>query len=126
MTEAKTEIVRTQDSLQVWSTKSGVSKNSLNIGASIPIGKATLGAKFGFQREKSKTAKSKTTQNEVHFMAVHSIPKAQININETTVALSSDAEAEIKKLRQQRRFSDLLRFYEKFGKQLTVESLSLY
>lgn len=53
MTEAKTEFNNSQNSLDSWSTKSGMSKKTLDAGISFPIGKATLGAKFGFEREKT-------------------------------------------------------------------------
>ena len=44
-------------------------------------------------------------------MAVNCVPKAQINVNETTVRLNPDAEVEINKLRRERRFGDLLRIW---------------
>lgn len=116
MAEAKTEFSNSQNSLDSWSTKSGMSKKTLDTGISFPIGKATLGAKFGFEREKTHEEKNKFATQQSSFIAVHSIPKAQISLNETTIRLSSDVEAHIKKLRRERKFSDLLRFFEKYGK----------
>lgn len=116
MAEAKTEFNNSQNSLDSWSTKSGMSKQTLDAGISFPIGKATLGAKFGFERERTHYEKNNFATQQSYFIAVHSIPKAQISLNETTIRLSSDVEAHIRKLRRERKFSDLLRFFEKYGK----------
>lgn len=112
---ATTQIVKTQNSLNYWSLVSGTSKNSVDAGLSLPFGKVTVGAKFGFERETSNSRKSSTEESETHLTAMHNIPCVQININETTVALSSSAEYDLKKLRRERRFADLMSFIDKYG-----------
>jgi hypothetical protein len=108
-----TQIVKVQTSLQQWSLESGMSKNSFDGGLSFPIGKVSIGTKFGSERERSNSARKE--KSETHFTALHIIPAAQINLNETTVLLSPDAERDIKKLRKERKFIDLLTFLDKYG-----------
>ncbi|KAK7415229.1 hypothetical protein QQZ08_012403 [Neonectria magnoliae] len=95
-----------------------MSSQSFNAGLSFPIGKATVGAKFGFKREQSNKNEQKSKEYGNAITALHLIPTAQINISETTVLLSPDAEADIKRLRQKRRFSDLLSFLMKYDTQV--------
>jgi hypothetical protein len=113
--QSTTEIIKVEDTIQQWSLQSGMSSQSFNAGLSFPIGKASVGAKFGFEREQSNRNEQKTTQHGSALTALHLIPTAQINITETTVLLSPDAEADIKKLRQKRKFSDLFTFLMKYG-----------
>ena len=88
----------------------------MDAGLSLPIGeKITVRAKSGFEREKSEKHTTETTTDDTHFTALHDLPIMQINLNETTVQLSPDAEADIKKLRKGRNFSDLLSFFKKYG-----------
>ena len=111
-----TEIAKVQSSVQAWSLQSGMSSRSMGGGLSFPIGKATVGAKAGFEREQSGEHVSEEVTDKVHFTVVHTVPTVQINLNETTVLLSPDAESDIKKLRKGRKFSDLLSFLDKYGK----------
>ncbi|KAK7409063.1 hypothetical protein QQX98_008767 [Neonectria punicea] len=113
-----TKIIKIEDTVQQWSLQSGMSSQSFNAGLSFPIGKATVGAKFGFEREQSHKNEQKSMEHGSAITALHLIPTAQINISETTVLLSPDAEADIKRLRQKRRFSDLLSFLMKYGTQI--------
>lgn len=75
-----------------------------------------MGSKLGFEREQSHQQSSDTVKDTKHFTVLHNIPFAQINLNETTVLLSPDAESDIKKLRKERKFSDLLSFFDKYGR----------
>ncbi|ETS80719.1 hypothetical protein PFICI_08248 [Pestalotiopsis fici W106-1] len=120
-----TEIIKVEDTVQQWSIQSGMSSKSFTAGISFPIGKASVGAKFGFEREQINENEQKKAERCSTLTAVHLIPTAQININETTVLLSPDAEADIKKLRQKRRFSDLFTFLMKYGMKTQRSSSSL-
>jgi hypothetical protein len=110
-----TKIQKVQTSLEQWSLESGMSKKSFEGGLSFPIGKASVGAKFGFERERSHSSKTTSETSETRYTALHTIPAVQINLNETTVLLSPDAEFDIKKLRRERKFTDLLSFFDKYG-----------
>ncbi|MCJ1428877.1 hypothetical protein MMC29_006788 [Sticta canariensis] len=114
-----TQIFKVEDSVQTWSLEVGMSSRSLEGGLSFPIGKATVGSKLGFERERSHQQSSDTVKDTEHFIVLHNIPFAQINLNETTVLLSPDAESDIKKLRKERKFSDLLAFFDKYGRFMT-------
>lgn len=113
---ATTQIVKTQDSQNHWSLINGQSKDSLHAGLAVPLGKVTVGAKFGFQQEISHSESESAESTTTLFTAVHNIPCVQININETTVVLSSSAEYDLKKLRRERKFSDLMNFVDRYGK----------
>jgi hypothetical protein len=110
-----TQIVKVQTSLQQWSLETGMSKKSLEAGLSFSIGEVAVGTKFGFERERSSSSKTASEKSETHYTALHTIPAAQINLNETTVRLSPDAESDIKGLRKERKFTDLLAFFNKYG-----------
>lgn len=93
-----------------------MTSRSLSGGLAFPIGeKVSLGAKFGYEREQSSRQTSENQDDKFTFTAMHEIPTVQFNLNESTVLLSPDAETDIKKLRKERKFSDLLSFLEKYG-----------
>lgn len=107
--------MKVEDTLQQWSLQSGMSSKSFEAGLSIPIGKASVGTKFGFEREQSNRDERENKVKGSSLTALHLITTAQVNINETTVLLSPDAQTDIKRLRQKRRFSDLYTFLVKYG-----------
>ncbi|PCD31421.1 hypothetical protein AU210_011075 [Fusarium oxysporum f. sp. radicis-cucumerinum] len=115
---SSTKIMKVEDTLQQWSLQSGMSSKSFEAGLSIPIGKASVGTKFGFEREQSNRDERENKVKGSSLTALHLITTAQVNINETTVLLSPDAQTDIKRLRQKRRFSDLYTFLVKYGTQV--------
>ncbi|KAF2762531.1 hypothetical protein EJ05DRAFT_495410 [Pseudovirgaria hyperparasitica] len=110
-----TNVAKTTSSEEKWSMESGMSTKSFKLGTSFPIKQVDVGAKFGFSRQKSHEESENHENSEAELVAVHIVPAAQVNINETTVKLSPDAEEDVAKLRKERRFEDLLSFYEKYG-----------
>lgn len=89
--------------------------DSLDAGVAFPIAKAVVGSTFGFQQEISKSKSDSAESTKTLLTVVHSVPCVQININETTVVLSSGAEYELKKIRRERRFADLMTFIDRYG-----------
>lgn len=113
MFEAKTDSPKTQNSLEVWSTKNAVSKNSMEAGVPFPLSKATIGAKFGSGREKTHVEKSKFATGSNFFTPTHLTLKAQIGLDEVTGVFSSEVKDDNKRLRRERRFDDSVRSFEK-------------
>lgn len=114
-TLSTTSTTKVTDNHTQWSLESGMDSKSFDLGFSFPIGKVDVGAKFGFSREKSYSKSSSFKSTEMCFTAVHVVPAVQINLNETTVLLSPYAENDIKKLRKDRNFDDLMLFFDKYG-----------
>ena len=110
-----TTVTESRNAVELWSAQSGMTSKTFTAGLSVPLGKANIGAKYGYQREKSHEQSSQKRTEELAYTAVHEIPTTQINLNESTIILSSNAEADIKKMRKDRSFAELLSFVEKYG-----------
>ena len=117
-----TKVTKVTNSVEAWSAESGMTSRAFNAGLSFPLGKTvSVGAKFGFEREQTSEHTSDSKSTGLAFTVVHEIPTVQINLNESTVLLSPDAESDIKKLRKERNFSDLLSFFDKYGMFISTE-----
>lgn len=112
---ASTRISKTMSTLDTWLLQSSYSKKSFDVGLSGGVKGVDLGGKFGFDSEKSQKSSVSTGKKEERLTAIHVIPIIDINLNETTLQLSPDCVKDIVRLRQDRRFADLKKFYEDYG-----------
>lgn len=101
--------------LDTWLLQSSYSKKSFNIGLSGGFKGVDLGGKFGFDSERTQKSSASIGKKDERLTAVHEIPIIDINLNETTLQLSPDCVKDIVRLRQDRRFADLKKFYEDYG-----------
>ena len=78
-------------------------------------GEAECRSEIGYEREHKTSKREENRSDESAYIAVHEISTIQLSLNEFIVQLSPDAEADIKILRKDRSFSDLLSFLDKYG-----------
>lgn len=108
-------IRETNSEFETSAMMSGYSKKSFDIGVDASYKKLSLGAKYERSTEKSFKDESTYGRKRSTMLTFYEIPIVELSLHKSNCRVSDACRQHLVKLRDQRRFGDLMEFFDKYG-----------
>ncbi|KAL8824195.1 MAG: hypothetical protein Q9191_005227 [Dirinaria sp. TL-2023a] len=108
-------IRETNSEFETSAMMSGYSKKSFDVGLDASYKKLSLGAKYERSTENSFKDESTYGRKRSTMLTFYEIPIVELSLHKSNCRVSDACRQHLVKLRDQRRFGDLMEFFDKYG-----------